>query len=116
MYIIRPGEAGVGTVLGPGVVIARGKKHRAGNRAQSFSQGLGGLPVDVLAVQQVAGEQDQIRPLRPGQVGQTPGQLPQLAAALGGVLGAQAGKGTVQVKVRPVNDFYHNITPRCPPG
>ena len=83
-------------------MVAGGDKDRAAHVPQGEGQGLGGLPVGVLPVQQVAREQHQIGPPVPGQVGQPPGQRALLAAALGRPLRREGGEGGVQVEIRPV--------------
>src|SRR5699024_9815640 len=70
-------------------------------------QGLGGLPVGLPPVQQVAGEEHQAGLPLPGKLGQAGEELPLFPPPLGGLVRGQAGEGAVQVEVGPVNEFDH---------
>ena len=80
-------------------MVARGKKDGTGNGAQCPGEGLGGLGVEAVPVQQVAGQEHQLDLLGPGQGGQILQQLPLLPPAALGLLGGEAGKGAVQMEV-----------------
>ena len=114
--LLRPVGGSPHRLLGPAVVVARGDKHRTGHLPQGDFQGPDGLGVDPLRVQQVAGQEDQVGPPVPGQLGQPGGQLPQLLPPPGGPLGAQAGEGAVQMEVGPVDQFHHGRSPLFTPG
>ena len=116
MYVVRPVQGGVQGLGAEKVVVARGDEHRTGDLPQVPGQGLGGLPVGLPPVQQVAGQEHQVRPPLRRQPGQAAGQLPLLPAPLGGLLGRQAGEGAVQVEVSPVDQFYHGARPLLSQG
>ena len=89
-----------------------------GNRweaPQGPGQGLGGLPIGPPAVQQVARQQQQVGLPLPGQPGQTVQQFPLLLPPGGRLLRRQAGKGAVQMQVRPVDQFDHGKKAPFPP-
>ena len=107
--VVRPLQGGVHRGGAIAVVVARGQEHRAGDAAQCLGEGLGRLPIDGLPVHQVAGQQHQVGLLLPGQLGQAGQQVPLLPPPLGRPLRAEAGKGAVQMEVRPVNDVQHGL-------
>ena len=86
-------------------MVAWGDGHRGGDPAQGGGQGLGGLPVGLPGVQQIAGEKDQVGPPLDGGVGQPVQQLPLFPPALPGLLRRQSGKGGVQVEVGGMEDM-----------
>ena len=92
-------------------MVARGDEHRAGDLPQSLGQDLGGFPVGLPPVQQVAGEEHQIGLPVPGELSQAGEELPLLLPALGGLGRTQAGEGAVQVEVGPVDEFDHRSSP-----
>src|SRR5699024_9684288 len=63
------------------------------------------------SIKKVPGQEHQIRLFRPDQFRQGVQQLPALTPPLPGLLRRQPRKGAVQVKVRPVNNFGHDIPP-----
>ena len=109
IYVVRPAVDGVGRPGVKIVVVARGDKHRHGHFPQGRRQRPDGLRVHPAPVQQVAGEQNQVHPLLPGQPGQPGGNVPQLPPAQGALIRRKAGEGGVQVKIGGVEHFH-----RCP--
>ena len=107
MDVVRPVQGGIQGLGRIGVVVARGNEHRAWNLPQGLGQGLGGLPVGLPPVQQVAGEEHQAGLPLPGKLGQAGQELPLLPPPLGGLVRGQAGEGAVQVEVGPVDEFDH---------
>ena len=107
MDVVRPVQGGVQGLGRIGVVVARRNEHRAGNLPQGLGEGLGGLPVGLPPVQQVAGEEHQVGLPLPGKPGQAGEELPLLPPPLGGLVRGQAGEGAVQVEVGPVDEFDH---------
>ncbi len=75
-------------------MVARGDEHRRGDPAQGGGQRLGGLPVGLPVIQQIAGEKDQVGPPLAGCVGQLLQQKPLLGPPLAGLIPAvSAAKG-----------------------
>ena len=85
-------------------MVAGGDEHRGRDLAQAADQFFPGLVICIVTVQQVAGEQDDVRLLPPGQGSQGAEQLPLLPPADGGLAGAESLKGGVQVQVGAVED------------
>ena len=111
MHILRPSPEGVRADGRIGVVVARSDEHRAGQRRQDIPQLLQGLRENPLPVKEVPGQQQHLRLLLQDQPGQTAGQLPALPAALPCLLGGQAAKGAVQMKVCGMYDLRHRSLP-----
>ena len=105
--VVRPADRGVRGGGGPEVVVARGDEHRDVQAAQGPGQGLGSLVKGGAAVEQVAGQQQQVGPPVPGQVGQPVQQLPLLRPALGGLVLRQGTEGGVQMEVGRVYNGQH---------
>ena len=102
VYIGGPLGSGVGGLGGVGVMVAGGDEDGDGQLPQGLGEGLNGLGVDPLGIQQISPQQHQICPLRLGQLGQTAGEVPQFPPPLGGLGGGEAAEGGVQVEVRGV--------------
>ena len=83
-------------------MVAGGDKDGDGQFPQGLGEGLDGLGVDPLCIQQISPQQHQVCPLRLGQLGQTAGEVPQFPPPLGGLGGGEAAEGGVQVEVRGV--------------
>ena len=107
----RPLQRGIGGLGTVPVVVARGQEYGAGDLSQGPGQDLDGLPKHQVPVQQVPGEEHQVGLPLPGQIGQPGQQLPLLAPPPGGRIRLQAGKGTVQMEVSPVEHFQHGSIP-----
>ena len=103
---LQPGVGGFGGVI---VMVAGGDEHRGRNLSQAADQFFPRLVICIVTVQQVAGEQDKVRPFPPGQGCQRAQQFPLLPTADGRLAGAESLKGGVQVQVGAVEDpqFAH---------
>ena len=98
---LQPGVGGFGGVI---VMVAGGDEHRGRDLAQAADQFFPGLVICIVTVQQVAGKQDDVRLLPPGQSGQGAEQFPLLPPADGRLAGAEPLKGGVQMQVGAVED------------
>ena len=98
---LQPGVGGFGRII---VMVTRGNEHRGRDLAQAADQFFPGLVICIVTVQQVAGKQDDVRLLPPGQSGQGAEQFPLLPPADGRLAGAEPLKGGVQMQVGAVED------------
>ena len=85
-------------------MVARRDEHRDLHLSEAAHQLLAGFGVIAVAVQQISGQQHQVHLLPTRQLRQRAQQLPLLLPTHGGLSGAQALEGGVQVQIRRMED------------
>ena len=115
MHVVGPQRAGVGTAGRVGVVVAGGDDHLPLKAAQSAGQQLGGVAAEVVAIEQVACQQQELHAVVIGPVHHALRHAAALGTALAGLLRRQGAEGAVQMEVSGVKDADHHASSGCQP-
>ena len=97
-------------------MVAGGDEHLGPALAQLVAQHVQGVQIDAAAVEEVAGQQQEVAAVVAAEGAELAHQGALLLPALGGLLGPQGGEGGIQVQVCRVEEFNHGRTPflrRC---
>jgi len=106
MYVVRKRDALVGRRVVIRVVIARRDEKAAGGKGGELpGEQLAGVARDIVAVEQIAGDDEYIRPVGAGEEDGGRERATQLDAAAVGLPGREQGKGRVEVQVGAVENL-----------
>ena len=109
MHVVRPLHRQVRTAGAVPVVVAGGDVDLCCHLPQRGGEAFRRVPVGRRAVKEVACQQHQLNAVLIDVVGKALGQLPAFPAAGRRLPGGQGGKSTVQMKIRPMNEFQHRL-------
>ena len=114
VHVLRQLQPRPGRLRRIEIVVAGGDEHRHAHGAEAQGQLLPRLVKGLVAVEQVARQQDELHPLARHQRGQPCQQLPLLAPAHGRLARRQPLKGRVEMQVGRVQDLqssHVSLTP-----
>ena len=109
MYVFRERQARIRRARAVIVVIAGHEKHLRSAAGKRLGERFGCLGVGARAVEQVAREQDDLRPVRPRQLRQSAQKVALLPAALRRLRERERLKRRVEVQIRRVQDAHAHL-------
>ena len=102
MYVLRKAQAGIGAVRRVIIVVAGGDEHLAAAAVEHVAQKPRRLAVGAVGIEQIAGEQKDLRAVLARRLRQGSQQRALLLPALGGERSGQRLKGRIEMQIRRV--------------
>ena len=109
MYVFRERQARIRRARAVIVVVAGREKHLRSAAGKRLGERLGRLGIGARAVEQVAREQDDLRPVRLRQLRQSAQQAALLPAALRRLRERERLKRRVEMQIRRVQDAHAHL-------